>query len=94
MPRADAKVGHPARPVRLVRRLGYHHLRRAGTRTSAPSARNCTASPTSGSTSPRDPYVDKNTRTSRLPFPSISGLGRRFCGKTRALPQAPRCAIR
>ena len=28
--RADARVGHPAGPVRLVRHLGYHHLRRAG----------------------------------------------------------------
>ena len=36
----------------------------AQTRGSAPSARNCTASPTSGSTSPRDPYVDNNTRIS------------------------------
>src|SRR4051812_37719201 len=32
----------------------------AHTTTSAPSARNRTASPTSGSTSPRDPYVDNN----------------------------------
>jgi hypothetical protein len=39
----------------------------AHTRTSAPSARSCTASPTIGSTSPRDPYVDNNTRISRLP---------------------------
>ena len=29
------------------------------------------ASPASGSTSPRDPYVDNSTRTSRLPFPQI-----------------------
>src|SRR5450759_2321091 len=38
----------------------------AHTRTSAPSSRNRTASPASGSTSPRDPYVDNNTRTSRI----------------------------
>ena len=36
----------------------------AHTRTCAPSARNRTASPTSGSTSPREPVVDNNTRTS------------------------------
>lgn len=36
----------------------------AHTRASAPSARNRTASPTSGSTSPREPYVADNTRTS------------------------------
>ncbi len=41
----------------------------AHTRASAPSARSCTASATIGSTSPRDPYVDNNTRTSRPPFP-------------------------
>src|SRR5512143_606210 len=34
--------------------------------TSAPSSRNCTASPTSGSTSPRDPYVDNNIHISQL----------------------------
>jgi hypothetical protein len=28
--RADAQVGHPAGPVRLVSLLGYHHLRCAG----------------------------------------------------------------
>src|SRR6266566_1806285 len=38
----------------------------AHTRTSAPSARNRTASPTSGS-SPRPPSVDNNTRTSYPP---------------------------
>ena len=37
--------------------------------TSAPSSRNRTASPTSGSTSPRPPYVDNNTRMSRLLCP-------------------------
>ena len=37
----------------------------AHTGTSAPSARNCTASPTIGSTSPRDPYVDINTHAFR-----------------------------
>ena len=30
MCRADAQVGHPAGPVRLVRHLGHHHLRCAG----------------------------------------------------------------
>jgi hypothetical protein len=36
----------------------------AHTRTSAPSARDRTASPTTGSTSPRPPCIDNNTRTS------------------------------
>jgi hypothetical protein len=36
----------------------------AHTRTSAPSARNRTASPTIGSASPRNMYVDNNTRIS------------------------------
>jgi hypothetical protein len=31
----------------------------------------CTASPAIGSTSPRDPYVDNNTRISCLQFPSV-----------------------
>jgi hypothetical protein len=39
------------------------------TRTSESSARNRTASPTIGSTSPRDLYVDNNTRISLIPFP-------------------------
>ena len=43
----------------------------AHTRTSAPRARNRTASPAIGSTSPRDPYVDNSTRTSRLHFRSF-----------------------
>jgi len=37
--------------------------------TSAPSSRNRTASPTSGSTPPRESYVDNNTRISHPPFP-------------------------
>ncbi|MCW2561501.1 MAG: hypothetical protein JWQ31_61, partial [Mycobacterium sp.] len=28
--RTDAQLDHPARPVRLVRYLGHHHLRRTG----------------------------------------------------------------
>src|SRR5215204_576141 len=36
---------------------------------SAPSARNRTASPAIGSTSPRGPYVDDNTLISLLPSP-------------------------
>jgi len=37
----------------------------------APSSRNRTASSTSGSTPPRESYVDKTTRISRLPFPQV-----------------------
>ncbi len=40
-------------------------------RTSAPSSCNRTARPNSGSTSPRDPHVDNNTRISRPPFPQV-----------------------
>jgi hypothetical protein len=36
--RADAQVGHPACPVRLIRHLGYDHLRSAG-----PGGRSCRA---------------------------------------------------
>jgi len=42
---------------------------------------------------PCDPYVDANTRISRLPFPQTLALGRRLYGTTRVLPQAPLCAI-
>src|SRR6185295_7703845 len=62
------------------------------TRTSAPSARSAPANPTIGSTSPRDPYVDNNTRTCRPPFPN-SGSSLRLCGMTRVLRQAPHRAI-
>ena len=65
----------------------------AHTRTSAPGARNRTASPTSGSTPPCESYVESNIRIPRPPFPACSGLGQRLCGTTRVLPQAPRCAI-
>jgi hypothetical protein len=40
----------------------------AHSRTCAPSSCNRTASPTSGSTSPRPPYVDNSTRTTRPHF--------------------------
>jgi hypothetical protein len=55
--------------------LGHRHtpagvtpLATSASHPSAPSARNCTANRTIGSTSPRDRYVDKNTRISLLPF--------------------------
>ena len=50
--------GTPTRASSSAKSGGAH------TRTSAPSARDCTASPTIGSTSPRHPYVDNNTRIS------------------------------
>ena len=65
----------------------------AHTLTSAPCSRNCTASPAIGSTSPRDPHVDNNTRISRPPVPRVSGFGQRFCDTIGVLPQAPLCAI-
>ncbi len=48
----------PTSASRSVRSGGAH------TTVSAPSARGATASATSGSTSPRPPYVDNTTRTS------------------------------
>ena len=63
-----------------------------GARTPAPPRRvpaTAPRVPPGGSTSPRPPYVDNNTRTSRLPFSPSTGFGRRFCGTTRVLPQGP-----
>src|SRR6266700_8205013 len=57
--------GTPTSASRSAQSGGAH------TRTSAPSARNRTASPTSGSTPPRESYVDKSTRISLLPFPQV-----------------------
>jgi hypothetical protein len=59
--------GTPTRASRSEKSGGAH------TRTSTPSARSAPANPTIGSTSPRDPYVDNNTRTCRPPFPKILG---------------------
>ena len=73
--RADGPTGTSGTPT-PASRSAKSSSGGAHTRTSAPSSRNCTASPTSGSTSPRDPYVDNNTRTSRLPFPQVLALGR------------------
>jgi len=58
--------GTPTPANRRNRRVLWMNFSSGGahTRTSAPSARNRTASPSSGSTSPRDPIVDNNTRTS------------------------------
>src|SRR5215204_2452096 len=58
-----ATSGTPTRASRSAKSGGAH------TDISAPSARNCTASPTIGSRSPSDSYVDNNTRISLLPFP-------------------------
>src|SRR3954452_23189212 len=61
----------------------------AHTRTSAPSARNCTASPTNGWTSPRDPYVDNTTRTSRLPLPQALAQADDFAARPGACRKPP-----
>src|SRR5215218_6625308 len=62
------------------RMLGHHHAPAGMTpvatsashpSAAAPSARDCTASPTIGSASARDPYVDNNTCISPLPFPQV-----------------------
>ena len=62
--------GTPTLGQPLARQSGGAH-----TRTSAPSSRNRTASPTSGSTPPRDSYVDNSTRTSCPPFERFSAFG-------------------
>ena len=49
-----------------------------------------TASPTSGSTSPRPPICRQQHAHFATPTSAGSGLGQRFCGTTRVLPQAPR----
>lgn len=43
-------------------------------RTSVPGVLDRTVRPPGGSTFPRDPYVDNNTRTSRFPLSADSGL--------------------
>jgi hypothetical protein len=57
----DTPVGSRGTPTRASSsaQSGDVHIR-----TSAPSARECTASLTIGSTPPRDPYIDNNTRIS------------------------------
>jgi len=66
----------------------------AGRSAESGSTHTRTASPTSGPTSPRPPYVDNNTRTSCPHVFVRSWSGRRFCSTTRVLPQAPQSAIR
>jgi hypothetical protein len=56
-------LGHPHTPA------GIAPVATSASHPSAPSARSRTANPTVGSTSPRDAYVDNNTRISLLPFP-------------------------
>jgi hypothetical protein len=62
------------------------HSGGAHTRTSEPRARNRTASPNSGSTPPRESYVNNNTRISRLPFPLPRDYPRRVPGAIRSCP--------
>ena len=80
-------IGTPTRASRSAKSGGTH------IRTSAPSSRNATASPNNGSTSPRDPHVDINTRIFATPISAGSGFGQPFWGTTRVLPQAPMCDI-
>ena len=65
----DGVTGTPTSASRSAHRPKPEKSGGAQIRTSAPSSRNLTASPTSGSTSPRPPYVDNNTRISRPPSP-------------------------
>src|SRR5690606_21700487 len=67
--RTDRPSGTASAPTAVSRRArsssgGAH------TRVSAPSLRSSSASPATGSTSPRDPYVVISTRISSLPFRS------------------------
>ena len=79
--------GTPASASRSAQSGGAHIS------TSAPSSRNRTASPTSGSTPPRESYVNSSTRTFAFPHVFSSVFGLRLCGTTRVLRQAPGCAI-
>ena len=94
-PRAPAsRTDCPKAP--LARRRGPADPRSPAARTPAPRRRvpaTARRMPAIGSTSPRDPYVDNNTRISLLPISAGSRFGLRFCGTTRVLPQAPGCAI-
>src|SRR6185437_7315120 len=60
--RPNGTSGTPTSASRSAQSGGAH------IRTSAPSSRGRTASPISGSTPPRESYVDSNTRTSRPPL--------------------------
>ena len=75
--RPTGTIGTPTRASCSAKSGGAH------IRTSAPSARNATANPNIGSTSPRDPHVDNNTRISLPPFSASSGFGQGY------LPRRP-----
>src|SRR5262249_53615139 len=75
--------GTPAPALRSARSCG------APTRTSAQSARNRTACLTSGSTLPRPPYVDNNTRISCLPFRSSGASGGDYAVRPGACYKPP-----
>jgi hypothetical protein len=68
-------------------------FRMRATGTFAASARNCTASPTIGSTSPRDPYVDNNARIFATPITVGSGLAGDYAARPGACRKPP-CAYR
>ena len=71
---ADRHQRHADLGQSLAHRAKPEESGGAHTCTSAPSSRNRTASPTSGSTSPRPPYVDNNTRIPLLPSPEVPAL--------------------
>ncbi|MEV4495797.1 hypothetical protein AB0J84_08840, partial [Micromonospora arborensis] len=68
------------RDLRLVNLLKIQHILLGHRDTSAATACRCAA-------------LAENPPTSYPRFWSVPLSGRRFCGKTRVLPQAPRCAI-
>ena len=82
----SARRHRPAAPRILVRRRAHPHLRAERPqlhRESPPAVRRPRATRTSTTT-----HAFRDS-----PVPLDSGLGRRFCGTTGVLPQAPRCAI-
>ncbi|MDT7747391.1 MAG: hypothetical protein QOD96_1053 [Pseudonocardiales bacterium] len=76
-------IGTPTPASRSAKSGGAH------TRTWAPSSRNRTARATTGSTSPRLPYVDNNTRTQRLPFPQVLASARNSAARPGACRKPP-----
>jgi hypothetical protein len=89
--RTDRRAARQHQPCRTS--SGDHHRVPGHRRTpagitppaaGAPSARNRTATPTICSTSPRDPYVDDNTRISPPPLSVGSGFGRHYAARPGA----------
>ena len=93
MSRSDLPIGisgTPARSASSAKSGG------AQTRTSTPSPRNATANPIIGSTSPREPHVDNNTRIRTTPSFLQFWLRPEILGHDRGLAASPpmRCMLK